>query len=87
MNRDEAPLETNVSGFDGFDFVSQEGNTCLECFEEFVVKSRAFVVGKSGHNFEALPYVYSSMNSHSGKLRIFVEKLFGIERFSSVLSC
>lgn len=87
MNRDEAPLETNVSGFDGFDFMSQESNTRFDCFEEFVVKSRTFVVGKSRHNFEALPYVYSSMNSHSGKLRIFAEKLFGIERFSFVFSC
>lgn len=63
--RDEAPLKTYVSGFDGLHLVSQERNTRLDRFEEFIVKPRALVFGDRCHN--GVLVVYSSTNRDRSK--------------------
>lgn len=64
--RDEAPLKTYVSGFDGLHLVSQECNTRLDRLEEFIVKPRALVFGDRCHN--GVLVVYSSTTPNLGKM-------------------
>jgi len=68
MDRDEAPLEAYVSGFDRFDFVSEESDARLDRFENFIIKPRAFVEGDGWHTRGILP-LHSSMKEYLSKAR------------------